>query len=163
MRTLTVIIFVSMIATIPLLSQCMQTHANTLFSAKQLIAFMGSVESGEEVLLGYDFCFKGTTLSESKKHTYYKYRLDHSLNSNTNKYAFDTFFIVEDVNRVEYSTSSNRNFVAYKSKMKKFGFTKLDDDLYSKQIGNKHYYMSVDRSVHKPSGTPNYYINIYSF
>lgn len=136
-----------------------QSHPNSLFLSNDFLSFTETVDSGEDKLLAWDFSFTGTSKSKSGEVTYYDYRLDHSLNQNTEKYHFDIFSITNDLKRFEYNTSSNKNFLGYKKKLIKAGFIKVSENFYSKKIRNKTYYMKLDRSVHS-SGTPNYRIHI---
>ena len=140
-------------------AQCIQSKSNSLFTTNQFLALTGSLDDAEEFLISRDFCLVDTSISINKKHIYYKYRLDHSLNSETDSYRFDIFYICDDTNRVEYNTSSSKNFLAYKKKLIAYGFKKSGDGNYEKSTSTKTWYMYIDRSV--KNSTPNYNINVY--
>ena len=142
------------------ISQCMQRQSNSLFSCATLLSFTGGVEQGEEKLLQWDFCYIDTVKSINNKIKYYRYRIDHTLNYNTSKYQFDIFSITNDADRFGYCTSSNKNFIGYKKKLMDFGFTRISEDFYKKQVGARTYYMTLDRDAHS-SGTANYHIYIF--
>ncbi|MBI1226591.1 MAG: hypothetical protein GC192_15265 [Bacteroidetes bacterium] len=159
MKKIAIILLFISFQSIEVYSQCMQSHPNSLFSVSKFLSFLGSMEEGEELLLAWDFCFKGTSKSKGGQVTYYDYRIDHTLNRNTGNYYFDYFMITNEVSNFTYMTNSNENFLAYKNKLINYGFRKLSDDIYSKTINGKTYTMSIERTVHY-SGTPNYKIHM---
>lgn len=160
MSVVVLALFINVLTTYSSHAQCTQKYAYTLFTAQQFLDLIESVEEGEETLLLKNFCYESKSKSVSGEITYHSYRINHSLNDNSSKYDFDIFSVTNDTKRVEYSTSSNKNFINYKRKLISNGFIKISDSFYKKTSGAVTYYMSLDRSAHS-SGTPNYYIRIW--
>lgn len=156
-----------------------QNHPNSLFPTQKFLSFVNGLDFSENILIGYDF-----TIAPSDLPDYVVYRINHTApktNSLRNEYLFDQFYLYkkENPNSFLYMTSSNKNFLAYKQKLIKYGFSQTPDPtilkqaktpeqlesakrMYYKKIGKYYYAVDFTRTIHS-SGTPNFKIGVMRY
>lgn len=139
-----------------------QSDKLEIFNAIEFMSFLDGVSKSEGKLLSRGFEYDGIEVVD-KDFSYLRYRIDHSLNSETRLYEFDTFYITNDGPHLIYLSSSGANFSRYCHLLEGIGFRKSNnnENVFIKLQGEKRYISKITRFL-ASDGTPNYKIYLYS-